>query len=234
MKAYEKDQKFFYENIAENFDGYMNKYDLGKRLKLVFEVFLKDEELKGKKFLDLGCGTGWFSKEAVDRGARVTSLDVGPNLLGKTKERCKGKSKLVIGDALSLPFANDFFDIVLSSEVIEHTENPLKAISESIRVLRPEGILVLTTPNKFWYPAIFLANKMNLRPYEGMENWISFWGLKKTIQKMGLKIEKMLDFHAFPFFHPSVYPLLDFFELFGKTFGFLMLNLGVKARKGFG
>lgn len=231
MKAYQKDQKFFYENIAKNFDSYMNKYDLGKRLKLVFEVFLKDEELKGKKFLDLGCGTGWFSKEAVDRGAKVTSLDVGPNLLRITGEKCKNKSKLVIGDTLSLPFANNFFDIVLSTEVIEHTENPLKAISESIRVLKPGGILVLTTPNKLWYPAIFLANKVNLRPYEGMENWISFWQLKRAIQGRDLEIEKMLGFHAFPFFHPLVYPPLDFFDLFGKTFGFLMVNIGVKARK---
>jgi hypothetical protein len=48
---------------------------------------------------------------------------------------------------------------------------------------------------------------------------------------MGLKIEKMLGFHAFPFFHPLFYPLLDFFDFLGGTIGFLMLNIGVKARK---
>ena len=71
----------FYDKFASEFDRKMNMYDTEKRVRVVFNALLSPKELKGKKLLDAGCGTGWFSRRAVELGAFVTSLDVGENLL---------------------------------------------------------------------------------------------------------------------------------------------------------
>ncbi len=71
----------FYEDFAAEFDSVVNMYDTKKRLSVIFDELLAGENLKNKKLLDAGCGTGWFSAEAVKRGAKVTSMDVGQKLL---------------------------------------------------------------------------------------------------------------------------------------------------------
>jgi len=64
----------FYEEFAEDFDAKMNMYDLDRRIEIVFDELLP-EDLTGKKLLDAGSGTGWFSERACKRGAEVTSFD---------------------------------------------------------------------------------------------------------------------------------------------------------------
>ena len=76
---------YFYESFADQFDSKMNMYDTNKRISVVYNELLI-EELTGKTLLDAGCGTGWFSKVACGRGADVTSMDLGPNLLNEVKK----------------------------------------------------------------------------------------------------------------------------------------------------
>jgi 2-polyprenyl-3-methyl-5-hydroxy-6-metoxy-1,4-benzoquinol methylase len=206
----------------------MNYYDMNKRLEVVYNELLI-EDIKGKKILDAGCGTGWFSKTACERGAIVTSLDVGENLLSKVKEKCN--SECVVGSVLGLPFQNNFFDILVSSEVIEHTPNPLKAIDEFHRVLKPGGILVLTTPNRFWYFSLLIANRFKLRPYQGLENWVGYKQLQKKLTDTGFQIKEYYGIHLFPFIFLSTNSLLDFFHKFRKTTGPVMLNIATKCVK---
>ena len=111
--------ELFYDSIADEFDDVMNMYDLERRLHVVFDVFLNDVDLRGMKLLDAGCGTGWFSRAACERGAHVTALDIGPRLLGRVREKCDAET--VVGDVLDLEFDSDSFDVVISSEFIEHT-----------------------------------------------------------------------------------------------------------------
>ena len=223
-----KDKTYFYNSIADEFDSKMNYYDVNKRLKVVYEELLT-EDLSDKNLLDAGSGTGWFSKYAADRGANVTSMDIGENLLVKVAEKCK--TRCVKGSILEMPFADNSFDFIVSSEVIEHTPDPLRAIDELYRVLRPGGKLVLTTPNKLWYFAILIANKLKLRPYEGYENWISWRQMNKKLTNIGFIIDIRMGIHLFPFIHPLVYPILDFFHRYNHIFRPLMLNMAIKCRK---
>lgn len=219
----------FYDNFAEDFDSKVNMYDTNKRLDVIFNELLKDDNLKNKKILDGGSGTGWFSAEAVKRGAKVTSLDVGENLLKQVAKKCK--SKRVVGSIMDLPFSAKSFDYVISSEVVEHVTNPDKALKEFYRVLKPGGFLVLTTPNRFWYFSVVLANKFNLRPYQGLENWYSYNELRKKLQKTGFKIEDMYGIHAFPFVLSILNPILDFLHLFRRFLALFMVNIAVKCQK---
>lgn len=223
-----RDKRFFYETLADRFDGLMNKYDLARRIQIIFKELLP-ENLEDKRLLDAGCGTGWFSKEAVSRGASVVSLDLGCRLLKQVKEKCS--STPVAGDVLALPFKNDVFDFVIATEVIEHTVNPKEAIRAMNRVLKPGGLFILTTPNKAWYFAVWLARVFRLRPYEGYENWVGWRQVQGWFSECGCFIEARRGFHLFPFVLPFTHSLLNYCDKFGKRIGPCMLNIALRARK---
>jgi 2-polyprenyl-3-methyl-5-hydroxy-6-metoxy-1,4-benzoquinol methylase len=224
-----KNKMYFYESFASEFDSKMNMYDTNKRIEIIYNDFLGNEDLKNKKVLDAGCGTGWFSKAAAERGAAVTSMDLGENLLAEVAKKCK--SERVVGSILEIPFPENTFDFVVTSEVIEHTPDPYKALHEIYRVLKPGGTMVLSTPNKFWYWSLWIAEKLNLRPYQGLENWSGFYQLKNEAIKAGFKVEKLRGVHIIPFVHPATYPVNNFFHRWNKFLVPFMVNIVIKAKK---
>lgn len=228
MKNNIDEKMYFYEQFAKHFDSKMNMYDTNRRLDIVFNELLPDT-LKGKVLLDAGCGTGWFSKEAYMRGAQVISMDLGQNLLDQVAKKCD--SKRIVGSVLDIPFGDNYFDIVISSDVIEHTPDPQKAIREMKRVLKKNGVLALTVPNKIWYPAIFIANKFKLRPYEGYENWVGWFELQQWFKEIGLSVAEIKGIHLFPFVLPFTHRLLRVLDKFGHVVGPVMLNICIKAIK---
>ena len=219
---------FFYEAFADQFDERMNMYDTRKRLRIVYEELLS-EPCHGKLALDAGCGTGWFSQAAEQRGARVVALDLGPRLLARVAQKCHAMR--TAGSILELPFADDTFDLVISSEVLEHIPDAGGAIREFHRVLKPGGVLLLTTPNKRWHFAIWWATTLRLRPYRGLENWVGWSELQRLLNHAGLTIEEMKGFHLVPFVSPLLYPVLDWCDRFGHALGPVMLNMAVRCRK---
>lgn len=223
------DKERFYDSIAGDFDRTMNRYDLTTRLRVVYGRLLDGETIAGARVLDAGCGTGWFSAEACARGGRVVSLDIGGELLSQVGGKCR--SSRVQGSALSLPFPSGVFDLVVSSEMIEHTPDPRRAVGELLRVLKPGGTLALTVPNRLWLPVTRLATLLRLRPYRGYENYVSRSSLVSWVVENGGKVEEIFGFHLLPFVAPPVYPLLRFADRFGDRLGPLMLNIALKARK---
>jgi ubiquinone/menaquinone biosynthesis C-methylase UbiE len=219
----------FYDTIADSFDTIVNRYDLDRRLSIVFDELLPRDELAGRALLDVGCGTGWFSRRAVDAGAQVVSLDIGPQLLKRVREKCA--TRLVAADACALSFEDGVFDIVLASESIEHTLDPKVALRELHRVLRPGGLLIVTVPNKVWHFSAVIADRFKLRPYEGLENWIGWFELKSELRQLGAHIETMFGFHAFPPVLRVTWPLVRRLDPIGRVAGPVMLNIAVKARK---
>lgn len=225
-----EDRALFYERFADEFDSRMNRYEVAKRLRLVFDDVLRDTSLVGVRFLDAGCGTGLFSHAARERGAEVTSLDVGEGLLRQVAK--KTDSRLVVGDLLALPFAARSFDFVLCTEAIEHTRDPAAAIAELTRVTGAGGTLVVTTPNARWHPAIRMAEALKLRPYEGLENWVRWHDLSAWIEAGGMEIQERRGFNPVPFVAPVLYPLNDHLDRYGhRRWGRYMINMLVTARR---
>ena len=115
----------------------------------------------GERLLDLGCGFGRHSYEALKRGAEVVACDLArPEL-----EQVRDLARLLVaegevdesvmaapvqGNALGLPFDDDSFDKVIASEVLEHIDDDESALAELARVLRPGGRLAVTIPS--WLP----------------------------------------------------------------------------------
>lgn len=118
----------------------------------------------GHVVLDLGCGSGRHTFEALTRGARTISVDVDDVVLKDVKGmteamEAKGQvspqvaSACCVGDALQLPFETGSFDRLIASEVLEHITEDERAMAEISRVLRPDGKAVVTVP-RFWTEAV--------------------------------------------------------------------------------
>lgn len=200
--AYERtpDQKeFVHERLVETFAHQLSNYDTERRVEILVDRFLPKSRLTGKTALDVGCGLGFFSKRMHDHGAKVTASDLGPKLVEKTRERVGCTA--VVADALRLrdQFGANAFDIVLSSECIEHTPTPNEAVKQMISVLKPGGYLSLSTPNFLWYPVVALATKLRLRPFDGFENFSSWSGLREVIESEGCEVVEEYGLHLFPF-----------------------------------
>ena len=222
MKATRKE--LFYNTFSDKWENSINKIETRKRIKVVFGKLLKGIELKGKEFLEIGCGLGHFAEKAYEKGAKVTAIDIGEKLVEKTKERVPG-GKILVASAAELPFEDEFFDIVLSTEVIEHVEDQKSAFSEMLRVLKRGGYLVLTTPNKMFKSVFDFLSFIKFRPYHGNEKWLSSREIKKFIKKMGAEIIKETHFN---FIYPN--ELLDRLENI-YFLSFLTINQGYLLKK---
>lgn len=101
----------------------------------------------GCTVLDLACGTG-YGAAMMSRTARsVTGVDVDIDAVREAKSECDGKAAVLLGDGLCLPFADGRFDVITSFETLEHLQERPAFLAELRRVLSPDGVLVLSTPN---------------------------------------------------------------------------------------
>ena len=115
----------------------------------------------GAKFLDAGAGFGRHAFEAARQGAEVYALDWAQDEVTATRNMFGAMMQMnevpsstfggaLRGDATRLPFADGTFDVVVTSEVLEHIQDDVTAISELHRVLKPGGTLGVTVPT--WWP----------------------------------------------------------------------------------
>jgi SAM-dependent methyltransferase len=101
--------------------------------------------------LDIGSGNGGVSFAfAAAAGARAFTLDVAPNGELEVLRRIV-PLRSSVGDGAALPFASGSFDVVLLLDTIEHVSRPRDVASEAMRVLRPGGVCVVTTPARARY-----------------------------------------------------------------------------------
>lgn len=101
----------------------------------------------GQKVLELGCGTGYFTRELAKTEASVTSVDISPDLLAIARNEIKSDNVTFCEEnAYEMSFAGESFDSVVGSSVLHHLDID-KALSEIYRVLKPNGFMVFTEPN---------------------------------------------------------------------------------------
>ena len=141
--------------FAESHDGWdgitrvRNFHELRQRDLTLFSL----GSLKGKKVLDVGCGSAEYLTIIGKMGAEfVGGQDIGEENIKNGRSRLKEygiNGKLVVGDAINLDFPDNYFDSALSSDCFEHISLEKKKIiiAEVYRVLKPGGFFTIKTPN---------------------------------------------------------------------------------------
>ena len=142
--------KEFYE--AEGTYGSAEKF-VDDRLNMVLALL---RERPPERFLDVGCGDGYFCEKVRDLfTADVTGVDVSEKACRQARSR--GLQALTIEPEALIPLPDEAFDTVFCGEVIEHVADTDLLLSEARRVLIVGGHLILTTPNlAAWYNRILL------------------------------------------------------------------------------
>jgi len=107
--------------------------------------------LKGDLVLDVGCGIGLIDSLITNK--TVVGVDISPGSLREarwieqiTKPRVDNRNSFVLADVMYLPFRRGF-DIVLSSEMLEHLSNDVKPLRAMSELLEDSGALLITVPN---------------------------------------------------------------------------------------
>jgi len=102
----------------------------------------------GERVLDAGCGTGYGSRLLFKKAASVVGIDLSPLAIQYAREHYEGPGVTFAQmDCQRLAFPNAEFDLLICFEVFEHMEDQDGFLRECLRVLRPEGTLILSTPN---------------------------------------------------------------------------------------
>ncbi|MBU1931394.1 class I SAM-dependent methyltransferase [Patescibacteria group bacterium] len=151
--------------------------------------------------LDLGCGFGEFAQVFFDQPVAV-GVDICPKKINQAKKTGK-YLKLVQADACQLPFKTESFNSVISVSALEHMTNPSKVLKEVLRVLKPEGQLVLTVVTDKWEQNLFypeLLQKVGLKKladkYRQLFNQVfkhqqllSQWEWEKHVRQAGFELK---------------------------------------------
>jgi SAM-dependent methyltransferase len=100
----------------------------------------------GMRVLEGGCGLGHLVAYFTDLGCDITGVDFARGTVEAIRQH-RPDLKVVVGDVAALDFPDDFFDVYYSGGVVEHFEDgPWSALSEARRVLKPDGVLLVTVP----------------------------------------------------------------------------------------
>jgi 2-polyprenyl-3-methyl-5-hydroxy-6-metoxy-1,4-benzoquinol methylase len=124
----------------------------------------------GKKIIDLGCGDGVITYELSHRGAESYGVDLSEEAINfaiKKHKSLGSDSKFFVESCNDTHFDDEYFDAIISSDVIEHLSDPKELLLEIKRLLRPGGVAVVSTPVRVteepldqmhtieWFPAEF-------------------------------------------------------------------------------
>jgi 2-polyprenyl-3-methyl-5-hydroxy-6-metoxy-1,4-benzoquinol methylase len=155
--------------------------------------------------------------------------DISETLATKTGSRIGVQS--MQQDICSPNMPMESFDLLVSSECIEHTESPERALIEMSKLLKPGGFIIVTSPNRLWIPSIKIASWMRIRNFSGIENWLFPKTAIRTLQSQNLNITSVSGCHLFPWQIPFAPRVLPIFDRFGTLLYPVMINYGISAVK---
>ena len=150
MKAKEeKEARRLYNYIAEHYHNYRTKVNpegwfFNEMLEMPATLELLGD-VKGKKVLDWGCGSGIYAKLMTKKGAIVKGFDISEEMI-KIAKRENPQLDLRIGSGLKIPF-KEKFDIVIASLALHYLNNWNKALKEVSRVLKRGGFFIFSSGN---------------------------------------------------------------------------------------
>jgi 2-polyprenyl-3-methyl-5-hydroxy-6-metoxy-1,4-benzoquinol methylase len=172
----------YYQNYIQERTHRRSSYNkqYHRRLKLI------EKHAKGKgKLLDIGCGGGFFLKTAEERGWEPHGIDIVPDFVTFARNDLQLKN-VHCRSLEELKYDKHFFDVIVLWDLIEHLPHPSKFLKTINRLLRPDGLLVIWTPNA--QNAAWL--KENWFGYQPLQHLYFFspGTLNQTLQSAGFDV----------------------------------------------
>ncbi len=150
------------------------------------DVLVREGDLRGRRVLDVGCGTGRLAAVLAERyGCKVWGVDRSPEMLEVARGRVPAGVGLKVGEAEDLPFRDRWFERATMTLVFHHLD-PDRAVPELRRVLVPGGRLAFLTMNPAFFPGYYLnryfpsfleIDRARFKPPEELEAMLVAGGL---------------------------------------------------------
>lgn len=196
-----KDMEQRYSNFRE-YESDVYHFDSSRIRKVLNIIMSFKKEMKKGRLLEIGCLSGRMLSTLKSEGWNCYGIDI----IDKPKNFDKDIIFIKHNVEEILPFENDFFDIVYAGEVIEHLYDTDNFIKEIARILKPEGYIIITTPNiaSFINRFLLLAGKLPryVEYKKGGDGHIHLYTLKIIESQLcdnGFRVEKKIgNFFSFP------------------------------------
>ncbi len=199
-----------------------------KRVETIFEwIEPQDEDV----ILDMPCGRGFYlNMLRYASGCRLVGAELDWPVLLKAQQNVGHLPDISLNNAniYALPYADNVFDSVILSEILEHIEDDVAGLREIYRVLKPGGVVAITVPNAnypFWWDPINKSLETVLNTHIGSGPLAGIWAnhvrlytadqLRSSVLAADFVVEEERAFthYSFPFIHNLVYgfgmPLLE-------------------------
>ncbi|NUN65849.1 class I SAM-dependent methyltransferase [Pseudanabaena biceps] len=131
------------QSVMSSHDFTENRYLELKKIIATYQPNLLKQS--NKTFLDIGCGLGDLLSLAIADGWQVTGTEISP--IATEQSDINIRDRILIGDILSLDFPESSFDLITIYHVIEHLIDPMHTLIKMRKLLKPDGVLFVETPN---------------------------------------------------------------------------------------
>jgi 2-polyprenyl-6-hydroxyphenyl methylase/3-demethylubiquinone-9 3-methyltransferase len=153
--------------------------------------------LQGSRVLDVGSGGGFLTATLSDAGYHAVGID--PSMAAMRGATSHVATPFVVAVGERLPFADDTFEAVVCSEVLEHVEDAGTVIAEVSRVLMPDGVLVFSLPNRTLLSRLLLIELAQRNRYtrvlpRDLHDWNRFIGpreLRRLARRHDLAVQEV-------------------------------------------
>lgn len=166
-------------NNSRDSQKYLTSNPLKRKLinKFLKDMYFYIKQLQSKTILDIGCGEGFVDMFLLQKNPRyqIKGVDISQQKIKIAKKRMPRLS-VQEADAYNLPFKANTFDLTICTEVLEHLDNPQKAISEALRVSRQHCLF--SVPNEPLFSLLSLLSGAHLSRLGKHPDHVSFWDKK--------------------------------------------------------
>ena len=152
---------------------------------------LEPDRSSASRVLDAGCGSGEFTQFIRDLGYDVEGIDIAQSAIDRARSRFSDLRFSVGSLEQGLPFSDSVFDAVWSTEVLEHLFDVHAGLAEMNRVLRPGGLLLLTTPYHGRFKNLLIALgdfEKHYNPYISHIRFFTKRSLTKCLDRAGFSL----------------------------------------------
>lgn len=174
------------------------------------------------RLLDIGCGPGFLLDEARTRGWTVAGVEL--SRWGVEQSRARGLD-VYAGTLEDVDLGDQFFDVIVVADVIEHVFDPLSFLERIRSLLRPDGVVFIATPNV----DSVIARVLRRWWWSVIPNHVLFFSrrsLERTVQSAGLKVSEVST-------HPKTFSVEYYAGRFGG-YATLLGHVAVRVSRAFG